>query len=62
MRMLLIIPFLLVGCNQSKEEIIASKCRLKLPVIKEQCVAVGIHPARVKGGQLQGLPVSGDKK
>lgn len=42
-------------------ELVASKCRLKLPIKKDQCVKAGIHPSRVKGGQLEGLPVSAMK-
>lgn len=47
---------LLVGCNQTKDDLVASKCRLKAPVQKEQCEAVGVK--RTKGGQLEGLPVT----
>jgi len=51
--------FLLSGCNQTKVDLVASKCRLKLPIKKEQCIAAGIHPARTFGGRMEGLPVSG---
>ena len=49
------------GCTtllNTPAELVASKCRLGVPIQKAQCVAVGIHPSRVKGGQLEGLPVS----
>ena len=59
---LLILIFLLplAGCplEQTKEELVASKCRLKVPIQKEQCEAVGVYGT--KGGQLQGLPVRND--
>lgn len=48
--------FLLIGCNQTKDDLIASKCRLKLPIIKAQCEAVGVY--NTKGGRMEGLPVS----
>lgn len=46
----------LAGCMHNEpNDIIASKCRLKVPVQKEQCEAVGVK--HTKGGQLEGLPV-----
>lgn len=57
---IIILSMFLVSCvHQSPKEIVASKCRLKVPVQKEQCIAAGIE--RTKGGQLQGLPVTGVK-
>lgn len=58
--LILIIPFI-ASCSifqNTPDELVASKCRLKLPIQKEQCIAVGIHPSRIKGGQLEGLPVT----
>lgn len=59
--LIILIPFIVSSCaifKNTPDELIASKCRLKLPIQKEQCIAVGIHPSRVKGGQLEGLPVT----
>lgn len=56
---LLILIFLLplAGClvKHTDEELVASKCRLNVPVIKEQCEAVGVYGT--KGGQQEGLPL-----
>ena len=46
---------LLIGCNQTKEDTVSSKCRLKVPVLPEQCKEVGV---RTQFGRLQGLPVT----
>ena len=48
--------FVLSACNQTKQDLVASKCRLKLPIVKAQCEAVGVY--HTKGGRTQGLPVS----
>ena len=56
MKYLILVSFLLVGCNHTKEDLVASKCRLKLPIVKAQCEAVGVY--HTKGGRAQGLPVS----
>ena len=53
---LVLISFALLGCNQTKEDLVASKCRLKLPIVKAQCEAVGVYGT--KGGRMQGLPVT----
>lgn len=55
--LVLLLP--LAGCpvKQSDDELVASKCRLKVPIQKEQCEAVGVYGT--KGGQLQGLPLGG---
>lgn len=52
--LVLLLP--LAGCplKQTDEELVASKCRLNVPIIKEQCEAVGVYGK--KGGQIQGLP------
>jgi len=46
--------------KNTPDELVASKCRLKLPIKKEQCEAVGVF--RTKGGQLEGLPVTNLEK
>jgi hypothetical protein len=52
----ILISVFLVGCAQSPKDMVASKCRLKIPVQKEQCEAAGVYGT--KGGQLHGLPVT----
>ena len=57
--LILLIPFVLSSCaifKNTPDELVASKCRLKLPIKKEQCEAVGVY--NTKGGQLEGLPVT----
>ncbi len=56
MKTLIILSIFLTGCMQTKDELVASKCRLKLPIVKAQCEAVGVY--HTKGGRMQGLPVS----
>jgi len=58
-KLIFLIPFILNSCaffQNTPDELIASKCRLKLPIKKEQCEEVGVF--RTKGGQLEGLPVT----
>jgi len=54
-----IIAIFLSSCaifKNTPDELVASKCRLKLPIKKEQCEEVGVF--RTKGGSLEGLPVT----
>lgn len=46
----------LTGCMQTKRELVASKCRLKLPIIKAQCEEAGVY--NTFGGRMEGLPVT----
>lgn len=50
----------LTGCQKdhTKDEIIASKCRLKLPINKAECESVGVY--HTFGGRMQGLPVTNE--
>jgi len=56
--LLIIATLLLSGCNQTKEDITASKCRLHLPINKAECQAVGVYGTQ--GGRMKGLPVTND--
>lgn len=56
---LIIIAIFMTGCfifKNTPDELVASKCRLKIPVHKEECIRVGVFGT--KGGQLAGLPVT----
>jgi hypothetical protein len=53
---LLFLSISLIGCYKTKEELVATKCRLKMPIVKAQCEKVGVY--KTKGGRMQGLPVS----
>ena len=57
---LIVSVLLLAGCNQTKEEIVASKCRLNLPISKVECEAVGVYGKQ--GGRMEGLPETSLKK
>lgn len=48
---------ILTGCimENTKKELVASKCRLGVPVKMADCHAAGVRT--IKGGQLLGLPV-----
>ena len=54
---LIIMALLLSACHQTKEEIVASKCRLNLPINTAECEAVGVYGKQ--GGRMKGLPASG---
>jgi len=55
---LIITALLLSGCNQTKDDLVASKCRLHLPIVKAECQAVGVYGTQ--GGRMKGLPVTND--
>ena len=44
--------------DNTPTELVASKCRLHLPMKAGHCEAAGIHPLWHNYGQLSGLPVS----
>ena len=61
MRHLTIIFFTisLFGCLEpalTSDNLIAAKCRLKLPIKKEECERVGVYGTQ--GGRMPGLPVT----
>ena len=56
----LFMTLFLTACMQTKEDVTASKCRLKLPIKKEQCEVVGVY--NTLGGRMDALPVSGAEK
>jgi hypothetical protein len=44
--------------QNTPRDLVASKCRLHLPMKAGHCEAAGIHPMWHSHGQLSGLPVS----
>lgn len=56
--MIFILCTVISGCfmENTKKELVASKCRLHVPVRAADCEAAGVHG--VLGGQIKGLPVS----
>jgi len=60
MKYLIILSFLLLpacaALQNTPTDLVASKCRLHVPVRKADCEAAGVHV--YKDGQIKGLPVS----
>ena len=46
---------------KSPLQIVATKCRLGVPVNDEQCMALGVDTRFSIAGQVEGLPCSADK-